>query len=319
MMADGAQSNTRLAAIFIVIAMAAISINDTIVKFLSDDYPLHQIVFTRSAIGIWLTFVLLRMEGGLRLLRTRQPWLHLLRALSITIANLLFFTAIAVMPLGLTTAIFFVAPLLITLLSVPILGASIGPRRLAAVGLGLAGVVLITGGDTSLPENTPTLVLALPLGAAFFYALMQVLTAKLGKDAKASAMAIYIQANFLLVSAGFFLVAGDGRFADGLSNESMIFLLRPWTLPEIGDWVFLLVIGAMSGVIGYTLSAGYRLGEPATLAPLEYIALPFAMLWGWLVFAERFDGPMIVGSAMIVAAGLYVFWRERALDGRDEN
>lgn len=310
-MSHMAQSNTRLGAIFVLVGMVAISINDTVVKELSGGYPLHQIVFLRASIGILFSLVLLQLEGGWKLLKTRQPGLHLLRALSLTFANLLFFTAIAVLPLGLTTAIFFVAPLLITLLSVPILGTQVGPRRLAAVGAGLLGVVIITSSDSSIPPDTPLVVLLLPIGAAACYALMQVLTAKLGAEAKASAMSVYIQANFIVVSLGFFLVAGDGRFVNPSSHESLIFLLRAWVWPMATDWPLIVAVGVLSGIVGYTLSAGYRLGEPATLAPLEYVALPFAMLWGWLVFDEAFGLRMLVGSALIVGAGLYVFWRER--------
>ena len=105
----GLNVETRAIA-FILAAMLCISVNDTLIKFLSDGYPLHQMVFVRSAIGLSATLFFLRLEGGVSLLRTDRPALHALRACLIVIANMTFFAALAVMPLGAATALFFVAP-----------------------------------------------------------------------------------------------------------------------------------------------------------------------------------------------------------------
>ena len=106
----------------ILIGMVTISANDALIKQLSGGYPLHQMVFVRSAIGIWFSLVLVWFEGGFSILRTRHWGFHLFRGLALVVANISFFTALAVMPLGEATALFFVAPLMITLLSVPLLG-----------------------------------------------------------------------------------------------------------------------------------------------------------------------------------------------------
>ncbi len=114
-----------LAIIFIVLAMTCISINDMLIKLLSGSYPLHQIVFLRSAIGMFFSLAVLQFEGGFGLLRTDRIWLHLLRGLCIVGANMAFFAAIAVTPLADATALFFVAPLFITILAVPYLDREI--------------------------------------------------------------------------------------------------------------------------------------------------------------------------------------------------
>jgi S-adenosylmethionine uptake transporter len=162
--------------------------------------------------------------------------------------------------------------------------------------------------------EVPRWALALPMLAAACYAGMQVLTRKLGATATASAMAIYIQAAFILVSAGFFVVAGDGRFADGSLSEPMQFLFRAWRWPEPGDiWVFG-VLGLLAGIVGYCLSQAYRLGTASVVASYEYVALPLALFWGWLIFGEVPRPAVWVGTALIAGAGLYVFARERARD-----
>ncbi|MDJ0822430.1 MAG: DMT family transporter [Paracoccaceae bacterium] len=309
-MSDSA-NRPGLGILFICAGIVAISVNDMLIKLLSGGYPLHQIVFVRSAIGLIFTFTFLRMEGGLVLLRTRTPFLHMLRGLLVVFANLAFYAAFAVMPLAQATALFFVAPLLITLLSIPLLGEKVGPLRLGAVAVGFLGVLVMQQpwrADLELSR----LVLLLPVVAALLYALMQVLTRRLGVSSKASAMAIYIQTTFLVVSAGFFVVAGDGRFAEGVENDSVQFLLRAWVVPPAEDlWVFAL-IGCAAGVIGYALSAAYRLADAATIAPYEYLGLPLAILWGWLFFAEWPVPSTWIGCTLIIGAGLFVFLREQA-------
>lgn len=299
----------------ILVAMLFISVNDMIIKLLSEDFPLHQMVFIRSAIGLCMALAFVRMEGGFHLLRTRRPGLHLLRASLIVFANMTFFAALAVMPLGTVTALFFIAPLCITLLSIPVLGETVGPRRLGAVLVGFLGVIVMMRPWADAGEGIGWAA-ALPLLAALGYAGMQVLTRKLGAGSSAAAMSVYIHLAFLTVGAGFFLVAGDGRFADGVSNESLVFLLRAWVWPETAEiWLFVL-IGVLGGCIGYALSQAYRLGDPATIAPFEYAALPMAIFWGWMVFGEVPEAHVWAGIVLIAVAGLYVFWRERKLGTR---
>ena len=306
------ESRHGLAITFIVLAMTCISINDMLIKLLSGDYPLHQMVFLRSAIGIFFSLVALQFEGGFGLLRTDRIWLHLLRGLCIVGANMAFFAAIAVIPLADATALFFVAPLFITILAIPFLGERVGARRLGAVAFGFLGVLIMLRPGGFGAESAPDWpILLLPIAAAFGYACMQILTRKLGVASKASAMAVYLQGTFIAVSLVFWAVAGDGRFAVGLENKSMIFLLRAWTWPTGDDWLLFLLLGFMAAVIGYALSQAYRLADAATIAPFEYTALPLSIFWGWVIFGHFPDRWVLSGIAMIAAAGVYVFARER--------
>lgn len=297
---------------FILLAMLCITVNDMLIKFLSDDYPLHEMVFVRSVIGLSASLMFLKMEGGRSRLRTDRPTLHALRAVLVVVSNMTFFAALAVMPLGAATALFFVSPLFITVLAIPVLGERIGAPRIVAITVGLIGVAVMMAPGVDW-GGIPRWNLALPVAAAACYAGMQVLTRKLGTRSVASAMAIYIQGTFLVVSTGFFVIAGDGRFAGDGQNEAVEFLLRAWVWPAAGDvWIFGL-LGLMSAFIGYSLSQAYRLGTAAVVASYEYIALPLAIFWGWAVFGEV-PGPAVwIGIALIAGAGLAVFARERAL------
>jgi S-adenosylmethionine uptake transporter len=297
---------------FILVGMLTISINDMLIKTLSGGYPLHQMVFTRSAIGIVFSLMLVQLEGGWGILRTKTPGLHMLRGLMIVIANLTFFAALAVLPLAEATAVFFVAPLMITLLSIPILGEKIGPLRISAVIVGFIGVVIMTRPWQPGEEREVSLLIyLLPVLAALTYAINQVLTRKLGATTKASALAVYVQVMMVSVSIGFWVIAGDGRFVDDHSNESLIFLLRAWVMPEGLDLYLFAGLGLNSAIVGYVLAQAYRLADAATVAPFEYVGLPLAIFWGWAIWGEWPTFMTFVGIGLILGAGLFVFLRER--------
>ena len=300
------------AIVVILIGMFFMSINDVFIKSLSGGYPLHQMVFMRSAIGIVFGLMLVQYEGGLGQLRTRTPWLHGLRGLLVVFANMTYFAALAVLPLADATALFFVAPLFITLLSIPILGERVGPMRLGAVVVGFLGVIIMQQPWASSETlGVSRWVMLLPVLAALAYALQQLMTRRLGISTSASVLTVYIQFIFIVVSVGFFVVAGDGRFAENQTDPSVIFLLRAWVWPAEGDWWQLIALGLNSTAVGYCLSQAYRLADAATVAPFEYTELLMAVFWGWLVFSTLPGLPVWTGMALIVASGLFVFFREQ--------
>lgn len=304
--------SARMGIIFILAGMTAISLNDVMIKQLSDGYALHQIVFTRSAIALIFTLIMVHIEGGFSILKTRNPILHALRGLLLVISNMSFFIALSIMPLANVTALFFAAPLFITLLSIPILGEKVGMMRMSAVIVGFAGVIIMQrpweGSDTTEIDR---IVLLMPILAALTYALNQVFTRKLGVTTKASALAAYVQTVFIIVSFGFFLVAGDGKYVQGVTDPSMQFLLRAWVWPGSTDWYLFFGLGLNAAIIGYCLSQAYRLTDAATVAPFEYIGLPLAVFWGWLIWAELPNWEVWLGMLLIMGAGLFVFVREQ--------
>ncbi len=307
-------NESRLGIALICLGMIVITVNDSIVKALSDRYPLHEIVFVRAIVALLLSLAVLRFEGGLRALRTGRPAAHIARGLCMVAANLAFFGALASAPLADVTALFFVAPLLITLLSIPFLGEKVGIRRFSAVAVGFIGVLVMLRPGTGELEHAPDRwTLLLPMAAALAYATMQILTRKLRASAPASAMAAYIQIMFITVSVGFFTVAGDGRFAEGVENRTWLFLFRAWVWPTPEHWLLLVLLGGLSGFIAYALTQAYRLADAATLAPFEYVALPSAIALGWLVFDHLPDHWVLLGCALIAGSGIYVYLRERQL------
>ncbi len=296
-----------------VVAVFIFTTQDMAIKWLSGDYALHQIVLIRASIALTITLaILVPLEGGYRNLLTRRLPLHLLRGLAIVCANITFLMGLATLPLGEATALFFIAPLFITVLSVVLLAERVGPRRWIAVLIGLSGVVvMLRPGDEVFRAAA-----LFPVAAAFAYALMQMMTRKLGIAEKASTMAFYIQLTFIVVSSSVGLSVGDGRFAGGV-GPSLDFLLRVWVWPSGGDALIILAIGGLNAAGAYLISQAYRTSEAGLIAPFEYLAMPLAVFWGVVIWGDWPDAVTWLGIALIGGSGLYVFYREtggRAFD-----
>ncbi len=287
---------------------AALSVNDMAVKALSGAYPLHQVVLTRAVIGMACVVGMLLAAHGARgawaAIRPTRKGLHALRAATVLLSNLLFFLGLAALPLADGTAIFFVAPLLITALSGPLLGERVGPRRWAAVSVGLLGVLLMLRPGAGALQDASLLVLL----AALAYALTNLLSRRMAPTEGAFAMAFWAQAAFILVSLLMGAAVGDGRLAG--ADPSLAFLLRAWAWPPLADWPAFLATGLAVTAGGLMLAQAYRTTPPALVAPFEYAAMPLAVLWGVLVFGTWPDHVAWAGIALISGAGLYALRRE---------
>ena len=292
----------------IVGAMLLLSLQDSIVKWLGAHYALHQIVLIRSLIAAGITLAVLAAMSRLGDLRTRRWSLHLTRGVLMVASNSFFFLGLVAMPIAEAVAMFFVAPLFITLLSALLLGEPVGPRRLAAVLVGFAGVVITVRPGSGLIGY----VALLPVGAAATYAIMQILTRRLGTTDSAAAMAFHGQVIFITAAALVGLAVGDGRFA-GSDDPSLNFLLRAWHLPGEADLPLFGLVGVLIAGASVLLFQAYRTTEAATIAPFEYVALPFATLWGWLIWGEVPDAVAFTGMALIVGSGVFIILRTERL------
>jgi drug/metabolite transporter (DMT)-like permease len=300
-------STAALGALCALGASAAFSLNDLAIKALSDGYPLHQITLIRAALALLVTLaVVMPLTGGWGQMRTARPGLHLLRSGFVVASNLFFYAAVAAIPLADATAIFFVSPVLLAIFAMVFLGERVGPWRWGAIVAGLIGVALIIrpGTDAFAP------VALLPLAAAACYAAGSTMTRRLGLRESAATLAFYIQITFLVFSAAVGLGIGDGRLHDADSGAALAFLTRAWIWPPPPDWPLLALAGLGSAAGGLLISQAYRLCEAALVAPLEYAALPMAILGGFAVFGDWPDPVAWIGICLILAAGLTMVWRE---------
>jgi len=259
---------------------------DLCAKWLLADYPLSQFVFLRSVIGLGIFVGISRWYGGLSSLKTRRwPW-HLLRTLLASTAMFGFFFGLSRMPLVNALALAFTAPLIVTALSVPMLGDRVGWRRWAAVLFGFLGAMVVLRPGSGMLTPASLAVLA----AAAAYAGLAVTARKLAATETTYAMSVYVIAGPMVISA---FTLGDRFVSPTPAGWGLFFLAG---LCSVGAWV---------GIVG-----GYRRAAPAILAPFEYTALIGAAIAGYLIWDEVPDRYVVLGSAIIIGSGLYIVYRE---------
>jgi drug/metabolite transporter (DMT)-like permease len=288
-------------------AATCFSIIDMLFKFLSGDYPLYEVVFIRSVVALAVLLgILMPLEGGFHLIRTRKLKLHLMRSVAVLFANLCFFTGLAIMPLAEAVAIAFATPLVVTLLSVIFLKETVGPWRWGAIAGGFIGILVIMrpGADTFQAAAI------LPLLGACGYATLHVLTRSAGGTEKAATLSFYPTFGFLVVSSLVGLILGGGQLATGGESAALDFIFRAWKWPASQDWIYFVGVGLAGSVGGYLVSQAYRLCEATLIAPFEYVAMPLAIVWGVMFFEEWPELPVWIGSGLIIGSGLVSVWRE---------
>lgn len=290
-----------------------LSVNDLAIKFLSGDYALHQVILIRAGIGMCFLIGLMHFSGtGFRQVLTRRGKDHLIRVGFVMVSNVCYFLGLAALPLADAVAIAFISPLLVTLLSVLVLGEAVGPRRWAAVVVGMVGVVVMLRPGAGVIQPAAVLVLI----SAFCYASSHMMTRRMKDTESAVALSFYVQCGFIVVSSTMGLVVGDGHLA-GSPDASLAFLFRTWIWPPMQDWPWFLATGLSVAIGGLMVSQAYRLLEAALVAPFEYAAMPLAIFWGVVVFGTWPDLTAGVGIALICGAGLYTLWRETVRRKKD--
>lgn len=306
-MTQTAVARTALTGILLALGGSlTLSINDVSIKFLSGDYALHQVILIRAAIGMAFLLALMGLSGtGYRQIRTRRPRDHLIRVSFVMVSNVTYFLGLAALPLADAVAIAFVSPLLVTLLSVLVLGETVGPRRWAAVAAGMLGVIVMLRPGAGVIQPAAILVLV----SAFCYASSHMMTRRMKDSESAMTLSFYVQCGFLVVSSIMGLTVGDGHLS-GSSDPSLAFLFRTWVWPPPQDWPWFLATGLSVAIGGLMVSQAYRLLEAALVAPFEYASMPLAIVWGVVIFNQWPDLTAAIGIALICGAGLYTLWRE---------
>jgi drug/metabolite transporter (DMT)-like permease len=282
-----------------------LSVNDLAIKALSGDYALHQVILIRAFVGMAIVLSLMAYSRrGFAQIRTERWREHLLRVGIVMVSNVTYFLGLSAMPLADAVATAFISPLLITMMSALVLREYVGPRRWAAVAVGMLGVLVMVRPGSGVIQPAAILVLI----SAFCYASSNLMTRQMRDTESAATLSFYVQVGFIVVSLAMGLWVGDGHLAQ--SDGVLVFLFRPWVLPPLQDWWAFAATGGAVGVGGLMMSQAYRTTEAALVAPFEYIGMPMAIFWGVVVFGTWPDHHAWVGIALICGAGLYTLWRE---------
>lgn len=291
--------------LLLLAGLVLFSMQDLILKLLSGDYPLYQAMIFRSLTALPILAWLVHRDGGLGTLATPGTGRMIRRGLIMFVAYTSYYLALPALPIATTVALYFSGPLFITVLSVVMLHERVGPRRWLAVLAGFAGVVLMVRPGASLFEWAALL----PVLSGLTYGLSMILARQIGRTESAAAMAFWGNAVFLVLALGMALVFGAGAHASD-SHPTLGFLTRGWAEATAFDTALMCACGVIAAAGLVLLTQAYRIAEANVIAPFEYSAMLWGVLWGWVFFADWPDAVEWAGIAIIIGAGLYVAWRE---------
>ena len=285
-------SNTK-GALIALLAFAIFSTHDIIVKFLGASYSPIQIVFFSVLFGFpWMTLMLIRDTSSGNLV-PRHPWWTALRTGATTLTGISAFYAFSKLPLAQVYAILFAAPLLITILSIPILGEQVRLRRWVAVLIGLAGVLVVLR-----PGAEPlTLGHLAALFAAVGGALASIIVRKIGKDERSVVLLVYpMMTNFAIMGA------------------ALPFVYQPMPMEHMAG---IAVMSIMALIASALVIAAYKAGEAVIVAPMQYSQIIWASVFGILLFGEPIDAATLLGAVIIIGSGIYIVLREGGSDASE--
>lgn len=281
----GERSNGKGAALALL-SMAIYASHDVVIKTLGQTYSAIQIIFFAALLSFPILAVILlndKRHGSLRPIHL--GWV-VLRAVMTVITGVSAFYAFSHLPLAQVYPLLFSMPLLITILSVPMLGERVGVHRWLAVVVGLIGVIIVVRpGQADLQLGHLG-----ALTAAGCSAIASVIVRKIGQEERSVVLLLSpLIGNFVAMGA------------------ALPFVWVPLQLADLG----LMAVVALFGLVAAFLSIlAYRAGEAAIVAPMQYSQILWAVFYGWFLFHEPVDGPTLLGAGIVIASGLYIVWRE---------
>ncbi len=264
---------------------------------LAGEVPLGEAIFFRSFFALVPLFALAAFTiGPGNVMRTRKPGMHLLRSLAGVSSMFMNFAALETLPLADITAFSFVMPIFAVVLAALILKERVGLYRSAAVAVGFGGVMLMIepyGGIGAVLSSGASKGAGLALGGSLFSAFVVVFIRQMSTTEKSETIVFY----FMLTAA----IAGA------------LVMIGDFVRPDAQMAFWLVISGILGGIGQICMTYSYRFAEPSLLAPFDYVAMVWATGLGFLLFAEVPQKMVLIGAGTVIAAGLFIVWRERRL------
>ena len=281
-------SKNQLGFLYMFMSVCAFSIMDLIVKW-SDSYPLGQVIFFRGFFGVLLYFLIMPRDRIKNFYYTKRPGLHFLRCFFGLIALLAIFTALRNLPLATVVSISFAAPIFTTILSIFLLSEKVGLFRWLAVIVGFIGIIIITEpGFTSL-----NIYFIYPVIFCLGMSYVAITIRQLSTSEPVWLISLYFSATITLAS--FFTIPYG------------------WIMPDIKDLILLMSIGILGGAANLWLSQSYKFSEVSLVTPLKYLALVFAIIFGYFIWNEVPSIKTLIGAFLVITSSIIIFRREITL------
>lgn len=291
-----------------IVATLIFTIMSVFVKLVADEVPTGQIVFCRQFFAIFPIMIFVLARGDFPgALRTARPMAHASRIMLGTASMALGFTALALIPLPDATAIGYAMPIFAVIFAALILKETVRIYRWTAVIVGLFGVLVILSPHLAAARATEvtggaalTLGAIIGLVAAISSALAMVTVRHLTSTESTSTIV-------------FWFSAGGAIIALFTVPVGLLLPQAAWVWPSLSTGLKLVMVGLLGGVAQIVLTSSYRYADASVIAPFEYTSLVWSVLLGWWIFGDVPGIAMLIGSLIVILAGLFVIWRERQL------
>jgi len=281
-------SKNQLGFLYMFLSVCAFSIMDLIVKW-SENYPLGEVLFFRGFFGLLFYFFIIPRERLKDFYYTKRAGLHFLRCMFGLIALLAIFTALRNLPLATVVSISFAAPIFTTIFSIFFLSEKVGFFRWLAVFVGFIGIVIITEPGFSSLNIYYVYPIIFCLGLSYVaIAIRQLSTTE----------------PVWLISLNFSAV---------ITLASIFTIPFGWIMPNMKDLVLLSFIGVFGGVANLWLSQSYKFSEVSLVTPLKYLALVFAIIFGFFIWGEIPTFKTLIGALLVIISSVIIFRREIVL------
>ena len=278
-------SKNQLGFLYMFMSICAFSLMDIIVKW-SVDYPLGQVLFFRGFFGIIFYFFVIPRDRIHNFYKTKRPGLHALRCISGLIALVAIFIALRKLPLATVVSISFAAPIFTTIFSIFLLSERVGIFRWLAVIIGFIGILIITEPGISQLNIYYIFPIIFCLGLSY----VAIAIRQLSSTEPVWLISFYFSLSIMLLS---FLTIPQG-----------------WVMPSLDHFIILSFVGIFGGVANLWLSQSYKYSEVSLVTPLKYLALVFAIIFGYFIWDEIPTIKTLIGSFLVILSTLIIFRRE---------
>ena len=284
-------SKNQLGFFYMFISVCAFSLMDVIVKW-SDDYPVGQVLFFRGFCGIIPILFLIPKDRYLDFYKTTRPFLHFKRCLAGLIALVSIFIALRNLPLATVVSITFAAPIFTTIFSIFLLNEKVGLYRWLAVLVGFVGIIIISEpGFSSL-----NLYYIYPIIFCLGLSYVAIAIRKLSSTEPVWLISFFFSFSIMLLS--------------------FLSFYQNWILPSLIDLFLLSLIGILGGLANLWLSQSYKYSEVSLVTPLKYLALVFAIIFGYFIWDEVPTFKTLLGAGLVILSSFIIFRRELILKKR---
>ena len=281
-------SKNQLGFFYMFISVCSFSVMDVIVKW-SDDYPVGQVLFFRGFFGIIPILFLIPKDRFIDFYKTSRPFLHFKRCLAGLIALISIFIALRNLPLATVVSISFAAPIFTTIFSIFLLNEKVGFYRWLAVFVGFIGVIIISEPGFSSLNLFYIYPIIFCLGLSYVAIAIRKLS---------STEPVWL--------IGFF-------FSFSIMILSFFTFYQNWIMPSFIDLFLLSMVGILGGLANLWLTQSYKFSEVSLVSPLKYLALVFAIIFGYFIWDEIPTIKTLVGSLLVIASSFIIFKREMVL------